>query len=54
MHDLSVLRGLNAQIIALDRFRRDYGVRANPEDRPSAWQSYLRAAQDEINAEKGE
>ena len=43
---------LTVTALALDHFRRDLGVRANPEDAPAVWDRYLADAQDELEEEE--
>ena len=37
------------QMVALDGFRRLYGVRARPEDMPRAWAAIVAEVRDEMN-----
>ena len=43
---------LTVTALALDRFRRDFGVEANPEDAPADWDRYLAAAQNAVEEEE--
>ena len=45
---------LTVTALALDRFRRDLGVKANPEDAPFIWDRYLADAQDELGQDEAE
>ena len=38
---------LTVTSLALDNFRRDFGIKANPEDAPAVWDRYLAEAQEE-------
>ena len=43
---------LTVTALALDNFRRDFGVKASPEDAPAAWDRYLADAQDAVEEEE--
>lgn len=36
--------------LALDRFRRDFGAPARPEDYPTVWHEYLDEAEEDLRA----
>ncbi len=38
--------------LALELFRRDYGIEANPEDYPELWESYLIATDEAVEGEE--